>query len=194
MSHNNFDSSGNYIKRTNFQEYELYFFDAETFYEFDTDDIIQECIIHTTTNSYSFQKQVYNITINNSITTKRNPDYFFLRPLFSWLPTDIIKRTFFLTTQYSRIPMSTILKKNYKSPSPALNVHLRSETVATDTVYSDNPAIDYEYTSAQIFVGTKYLVTDLYGMKTDKQFVNTLEDNIRQRGAMDKLISDRFQV
>ena len=27
-------------------------------------------------------------------------------------------------------------------------------------------------------------------MKTDKEFVNTLEDNIRERGAMDKLISD----
>ena len=31
-------------------------------------------------------------------------------------------------------------------------------------------------------------------MKTEKQFVNTLEDNIRNRGAMDKLISDRAQV
>ena len=31
-------------------------------------------------------------------------------------------------------------------------------------------------------------------MKTDKQFVNTLEDNIRKRGAMDKLISDCAQV
>ena len=31
-------------------------------------------------------------------------------------------------------------------------------------------------------------------MKSDKQFANTLEDNIRTRGAMDKLISDRAQV
>ena len=31
-------------------------------------------------------------------------------------------------------------------------------------------------------------------MKTDKQFVNTLEDNIRTRGAMDQLISDSDQV
>ena len=40
----------------------------------------------------------------------------------------------------------------------------------------------------------KTLVTDVYGMKTDKEFVNTLEDTIRKRGAMDKLISDRAQV
>ena len=31
-------------------------------------------------------------------------------------------------------------------------------------------------------------------MKSDKEFVYTLEDNIRKRGAMDKLISDRAQV
>ena len=32
-------------------------------------------------------------------------------------------------------------------------------------------------------------------MKTEKQFVsNTLQDNIRKRGAKDKLISDRAQV
>ena len=31
-------------------------------------------------------------------------------------------------------------------------------------------------------------------MRTDKEFVRTLEDNIRKRGAMDKLISDRAQV
>jgi hypothetical protein len=34
------------------------------------------------------------------------------------------------------------------------------------------------------------LVADVYGLKTDKAFVSTLEDNIRERGAMDKLISD----
>jgi hypothetical protein len=34
------------------------------------------------------------------------------------------------------------------------------------------------------------VVADVYGLKTDKEFVKTLEDNIRARGAMDKLISD----
>jgi hypothetical protein len=39
-------------------------------------------------------------------------------------------------------------------------------------------------------VGRKSLVADVYGLKTDKEFVNTLEDNIQERGAMEKLISD----
>ena len=33
-------------------------------------------------------------------------------------------------------------------------------------------------------------MADCYGMETDKEFVNTIEDNIRERGVMDKLISD----
>ena len=74
--------------------------------------------------------------------------------------------------------MSTILKKHYKSPFPANNVHRHNEPIITDTVYSDTPAIDSGYTCAQLFVGTKSLVTDVYGMKTGKQFINTLEDVI----------------
>ena len=34
------------------------------------------------------------------------------------------------------------------------------------------------------------MVADVYPMKSGKQFVNTLEDNTRRRGAMDKLLSD----
>ena len=41
-----------------------------------------------------------------------------------------------------------------------------------------------------MFVGRDTLVADAYPMKSGKQFVNTLEDNIRRRGAMDKLLSD----
>ena len=38
------------------------------------------------------------------------------------------------------------------------------------------------------------MFTDVYGMKTDSQFINTLEDCIRDRGAMTQLISDSAQV
>jgi hypothetical protein len=70
-----------------------------------------------------------------------------------------------------------------------MNPLLRIPSTSTDT-----PAVDSEATSAQLFVGIETLLSDVYGMKTDKQFVNTLEDNIREWGAMSKLISDRAQV
>jgi hypothetical protein len=122
------------------------------------------------------------------------PDYGQLCPHLGWLPVDAIKKTFKHTTQLAHMPMSTILKKRYKSPNPALNVRPHDEPVATDTIYSDAPAIDCGVTSAQLFVGTKTHTADVYPIKSDKQFVNTLLDNITQCGAPTKLISDRAQV
>jgi hypothetical protein len=49
-------------------------------------------------------------------------------------------------------------------------------------VFSDAPAVDSGVTVAQIFVGRKALVADVYGMKTEKYFANTSEGNIRKRG------------
>ena len=111
------------------------------------------------------------------------PDYGQLRPRFGWLPIDTIKKSFKATTQLARMPMSTILKKRCKSPNPALNVRPRDEPVATDTIYSDTPAIDCGVTSAQLFIGTMTNTKDVYPIKSDKQFVNTLLDNITQHGA-----------
>ena len=37
---------------------------------------------------------------------------------------------------------------------------------------------------------TMSLVIDVYGVKTDAQFLQTLQDNVRKRGAMSKLVSD----
>jgi hypothetical protein len=122
------------------------------------------------------------------------PDYGQLRPHLGWLPIDTIKKTFKRTTQLAHMPMSTILKKRYKSPNPALNVHPWDEPVATDTIYSNTPVIDCGVTSAQLFVGTKTHTADVYPIKSDKQFVKTLLDNITQHGAPTKLISDHAQV
>jgi hypothetical protein len=121
------------------------------------------------------------------------PDYGQLRPRLGWLPVDAIKKTFEHTTQLARMPMSTILKKRYKSPNPALNVRPRDEPVATNTIYSDTPAIDCGVTSAQLFVGTKTHTADVYPIKSNKQFVNTLLD-ITQCGTPTRLISDCAQV
>ena len=82
------------------------------------------------------------------------------------------------------------MKRHLKSRNPALNVPRRHEAVATDTVFSDTPAVDSGVKQAQVFVGRDTLEADAYPMKSGKQFVNTLEDNIRRRGAMDKLLSD----
>ncbi len=83
------------------------------------------------------------------------------------------------------------MKKHYRSRFPALNVARRHEP---DTVFSDTNAIDDGSTCAQISIGRDTMFANAYGMKVDKEFVNTLEDNIRRRGAMDMLISDQAQA
>ena len=86
------------------------------------------------------------------------------------------------------------MRKHFKCRFPAFNIPRQSEEVATDTIFSDTPAIDSGVTMAQSFAGKRTLVTDVYSLKSQKQFVNTLEDNIRFRGAMTNLISDYPKV
>jgi hypothetical protein len=155
----------------------------------DPDSIIDLIIYHANRAHYVCDHETVEAALKFIMTSE--PAFC---PHLGWLSIDAIKKTFKNTTQLEHMPMSTILKKQYKSPNPALNVHPRDEPVATDTIYSDTPAIDCGITSAQLFVGTKTHTADVYSIKSDKQFVNTLLDNITQRGAPTKLISDRAQV
>ena len=88
------------------------------------------------------------------------------------------------------IPNTFPRKKHLKSRNPALNIPRRNEPVVTDTVFSDTPAVDSGVKQAQVFAGRDTLVADAYPMKSGQQFANILEDNIRRRGATDKLLSD----
>jgi hypothetical protein len=88
--------------------------------------------------------------------------------------------------------MSTAFKKHYKAPFPALNVHRREEALATDTVYSDVPAVDSGVTIAQLVVGLTSTVCDVHPLKTEKAFVTTLQDVIRRCGAPSKTTESRI--
>jgi hypothetical protein len=167
------------------------FHDALEQFADDPDSVIDLIIYRANRAHYVYDHETVEATHKFVMTSE--PDYRQLRPRLGWLPIDAIKKTFERTTQLACMPMSTILKKRYKSPNCALNVHPRDEPVATDTIYSDTLAIDCGITSAQLFVGTK-THADVYPIKSDKQFVNTLLDNITQCGAPTKLISDRAQV
>ena len=100
------------------------------------------------------------------------------------------QENFQLHTQNARTTASSATKKKNRYLFPALNVKRRSESAATYLFYCDTSTIDNGSKCAQAFVGTKTLLSDVYGMESDKKFVNSLEDNIRERGEMDKLTSD----
>ena len=64
-------------------------------------------------------------------------------------------------------------EKHLKSRNLALNIPRRHEAIATDTVFSDTPAVDSGVKQAPVFVGRDTLVADAYPMKRGKQFVNS---------------------
>ena len=145
---------------------------------------------HTLTHSPALS----NIAQHKHAITAQPIDFEKLRPYFGWVNKHTIEKTFHKTTQWAVASTRYPMRKHFKSRFPAFNIPRRSEEVATDTIFSDTPAIDSGVTMAQNFVGKRTLVTDVYPLKSRKQFVNTLEDNIRFRGAMTKLISDYAKV
>jgi hypothetical protein len=72
----------------------------------------------------------------------------------------------------------------YKAPNPAFNGLL------SNCIYSDIPTIDGGETCAQVFFGRRTHVGDAYKMKSESEFPNTLQRNIRDRGAPDRLLTD----
>ena len=130
-------------------------------------------------------------TANLHQSSSQEPDWNALRPFFAWTSPSSIQDTFNVTTRHGIAPHTQdYIKKHFKSRNPVFNIPRRSEAVATDTIFSDTPAVDDGSTMAQFFCGRDTLVCDAYGIKSTKQFINTLSDNIRKWGAMDTLISD----
>ena len=164
----------------------------------DLDCIIDKCIYHCPDSVGEPPPRPDSVgeppPVSPRLLNTSTPDDEKLRPILGWQSVNTVQRTLEHTTQYTRIPHGTLLKKAYRSPNPALNVHRRSEPVACDIVHSDTPAIDNGTTAACIFVRCRSKVIYVYGGKSDEQFANTLEDNICERGAPTRLISDRAQV
>ena len=136
------------------------------------------------TNQHHFR--TYTHVVNHETS-----DYEHFRPYFGWVNVDTVQKTMEQSTQWGVcLPNTFPMKKHLQSRNPAHNIPRRHEAITNDTVFSDTPAVDSCDKRAQVFVGRDTLVADVYPMKSGKQFVNTLEDNIRRRGAMDKLLSD----
>ena len=145
---------------------------------------------HTLTHS----PDISNIAQHKHAITTQPIDFEKLRPYFGWVKKHTIEKIFHKTTQWAVASTMYPMRKHFKSRFPAFNIPRQFEEVATDTIFSDTPAIDSGVTMAQIFVEKRTLVTDVYPLKSQKQFVNTLEENIRFRGAMTKRLSDYAKV
>ena len=140
--------------------------------------------------------QTSSIESPSSTSTPKRRDYKKFAPYFLFVPLEKIRKTFENATQCAtNVVCGPHITQTIRSPYPALNIHRRHEDVMTDTVYAEVPAIDTGgQTMAQIFIGRSSHVCDVFGMTNEKEFVNTLSDVIRKRGAMDTLVSDHAAV
>ena len=94
-------------------------------------------LTHFSTNSHPFLV---------GIVSDSNPaeeDWKSLRPYFGWQSEQVIKDTYKVTSRFGgTIPRHDYLKKHFKSRNPVFNIPRRNEDVATDTIFSDTPAIN----------------------------------------------------
>ena len=75
--------------------------------------------------------------------SSQEPDWNALRPFFAWTSPSSIQDTFNVTTRHGSAPHTQdYIKKHFKSRNPVFNIPRRSEAVATDTIFSDTPAVD----------------------------------------------------
>ena len=119
-----------------------------------------------------------------------------LSPNFGFVPSQRIQHTLDHTTRFARLDTRLPLRKHFKSRFPAANVNRLNEVVATDTYFSDTPALDDGImghggtTMVQLFCGCSSLLTAVYPMRRENNIAGTLEDFIRHHGAPNALFSD----
>ena len=75
-------------------------------------------------------------------------DYKKLKPYYGWVNAETIKKTIENSTQWAVTSTRFPMRKHFKSRFPAFNIPCRNEAVATDTIFSDTPAIDSGVTMA----------------------------------------------
>ena len=139
--------------------------------------------------SYTDISSVFIANLHQS--SPQEPDWNTQRPFLAWTSRSSIKGTFNVSARHGTAPHTQdYIKKHFKSRNPVFSIPRCSEAVATDTIFSDTPAVDDGPTMAQFFCGHDTFVCDAYGIKSKIQFINTLSDNIRKQGAMDTLTID----
>ena len=139
--------------------------------------------------SYTDISSVFTANLHQS--SPQEPDGNTQRPFLAWTSPSSIKDTFNVITRHGIAPHAQdYIKKHFKSCNPVFSIPRCSEAVATDTIFSDTPAVDGGPTMAQFFCGHDTFVCDVYGIKSTIQFINTLSDKIKKWGAMDTHTSD----
>ena len=153
----------------------------------DSDDNLRACL-------HAFSNQITVYRPKSRLPFK--PDYAKLKPLFGWVPIGRIRDTIRCTTQWYKAEGRLPMRRHFKSRFPGANVPRREETVATDTIFSDTPALDDGIpghggcTMLQFFCGVTSEFSTGFPMSSETQLPKTVQDFVRFYGAPRNLFSD----
>ena len=90
--------------------------------------------------SYTEISSVFTAHLHQS--SPQEPYWNVLHQVFAWTSPSNIKDTFNVTTRHGTAPHTQdYIKKHFKSRNPVFNIPRCSEAVATDTIFSDTPAV-----------------------------------------------------
>ena len=112
-----------------------------------------------------------------------------ISPCLGWKPVESVKTTLESTTQYVKNSLRIPMRHHFKQRNCATFVKGLRETICTDTFFSSQKARD-RILCAQLYVGKKSGLTEVFGMTHESQFTKTFQDFIRKWGATDILMSD----
>ena len=86
------------------------------------------------------------------------------------------------------------MRNTHRSPFLASNALRRNKAIAMDSIKACVAAINTGgVKEAQFYISHTSHIADAFEILSEKEFVNTLEDIIQRRGAMDLLISDNVK-
>ena len=127
---------------------------------------------------------------------RRLPDLDALLPNFGWVGKDRIRDTLAKTTQHYKADQRVPMPKHFCSRFPGANVRRLPEWFSMDTFIAEEPAHDDGIpghggcTMAQVYGGLDSEFLSGHPLSSESALPSTLQDFIREYGAMEGLKSD----
>ena len=127
-----------------------------------------------------------------SVTTPSKIYHEAIQPFFAWIPVDRVQKTFERTTQFMPMSSSTYLRKQHQSANHVANMFFCGEADATDTIFSDTPAVDGGQTAAHIFSGRHSKLTSIHPLRDtgEEEIFGAFQDRVHWHGSLNEVIVD----
>ena len=158
-------------------------------YNFNTSDVFKDVRPQSKCHLFKLHHEAMHTQ------SKINPtDVKKVQAKLGWIPYKVAEDTLKVTTQLAKNHVRLPLRHHFKSRFPQLNKNRLRETYSTDTIFSSVPAINTNETCMQIFCGKVSKFSRGYGMKSENQGVQALEDFVTEVGAPYRMLNDNAKM